>query len=62
MEGEVFYFFPVTLLTTVNVALLVFPAASAAVTVRRLGPLFKSIAETLHDDVPNVAAPRPPPV
>jgi hypothetical protein len=55
-----YYFLPVTLLVTVNVALAVFPAASAALTVRRLGPFLRSIDETLHDDVPNVAAPCPP--
>ena len=54
------YFLPVTLLVTVKVVLAAFPAASAAVTVRRLGPFFRSIEETLHDDVPNAAAPRPP--
>ena len=51
------YFFPVTLLITDSVALPEFPAASIAVTVRRLSPFFNSIAETLHDDVPKLAAP-----
>ena len=39
---------------TVNVALAVLPAASAAVTVRRLGPFFSGTEMTFHDAAPKL--------
>jgi hypothetical protein len=51
------HFLPVALLITVTVALVAFRAASEAVTVRRLGPFFNSIAVVLHEDVSKLAAP-----
>jgi hypothetical protein len=54
------YFLRVALLITVSVAVVAFRAASEAVTVRRLGPFFRSIAGVLHEEVPTLAAPRPP--
>ena len=50
----------VALLITVSVAVVVFRAASDAVTVRRLGPFFKLIAAVLHKEVSTRAAPWPP--
>ena len=51
------YFLPVALLITVSVALVELLAASEAVTVRRLGPFFKSIAAVLHEEVSSLAMP-----